>query len=132
MIPDKNIFENSCRVIGAVDSTESIVLPARRYDVVYSRHVATSNPNEWRKQQLEALKRKFTKVEDIQNDEELQPMWKEMEGRVTRRRPRTLADTRGKTGRQNVGKTDEEVWLAEGMYPDGNGNDDGGRKKGKG
>lgn len=52
----------------------------------------------------------------IESEEELQPMWKEMEGRVTRRKLRTLADTGGKSGRMNIKKTDEDVWLQEGLY----------------
>jgi hypothetical protein len=39
-----------------------------------------------------------------------------MEGRVTRRKPRTLRDTSGLTGRVNIRKTDEDVWLKEGLY----------------
>ena len=73
----------------------------------------------WRKHQLENLETKFTKPNrHIQNDEELQPMWKEMESRVTRRRPKTVHETGGKTGRSNVKRTDEEMWLKEGLYDD--------------
>jgi hypothetical protein len=131
--PIKIIMENNCGVIGAVFLPESIAPPARHYNVIHIRCAGTSNPNQWRKQQLEALQCKFTKVETIQNDEELQPMWKEMEGRVTRRRPRTVVETRGKTRRQNVRKTDEEVWLAEGMCREEDDENDNGRtKNGKG
>jgi hypothetical protein len=74
---------------------------------------------EWRKKQLDKLERKFTdpKVQ-VDNDEELQPTWKEMEGRVVRRRPRTVEEMGGRTGRINVRKTDEEIWLQEGLYND--------------
>mmetsp|Transcript_4986 Transcript_4986/g.11907 ORF Transcript_4986/g.11907 Transcript_4986/m.11907 type:complete len:143 (+) Transcript_4986:164-592(+) len=75
--------------------------------------------SEWRKAQLDKLESKFkkqTEVLDIESEEDLQPMWKEMEGRVTRRRPRTLADTGGKSGRMNIKKTDEDVWLEQGLY----------------
>eukprot|EP00531_Pseudo-nitzschia_arenysensis_P019620 CAMPEP_0116141648 /NCGR_PEP_ID=MMETSP0329-20121206/14491_1 /TAXON_ID=697910 /ORGANISM="Pseudo-nitzschia arenysensis, Strain B593" /LENGTH=139 /DNA_ID=CAMNT_0003636839 /DNA_START=106 /DNA_END=525 /DNA_ORIENTATION=+ len=76
--------------------------------------------SEWRKQQLEKIENKFkgkqTTVLDIESEEDLQPMWKEMEGRVTRRKPRTLADTGGKSGRMNIKKTDEDVWLQQGLY----------------
>lgn len=73
-------------------------------------------PIDWRKKQLEKLENRFKETLDIQNDEDLQPMWKEMEGRVTRRKPRTTIDTGGKTGRSNIRKTDEEVWEQEGFY----------------
>eukprot|EP00429_Kryptoperidinium_foliaceum_P004186 CAMPEP_0176012258 /NCGR_PEP_ID=MMETSP0120_2-20121206/5703_1 /TAXON_ID=160619 /ORGANISM="Kryptoperidinium foliaceum, Strain CCMP 1326" /LENGTH=84 /DNA_ID=CAMNT_0017345139 /DNA_START=183 /DNA_END=434 /DNA_ORIENTATION=- len=69
---------------------------------------ASSSGMEWRKKQLDKLERKFSEpAVVIDNDEDLQPMWKEMEGRVTRRRPRTVAENGGKTGRENVKKTDE-------------------------
>ncbi|VEU39715.1 unnamed protein product [Pseudo-nitzschia multistriata] len=76
--------------------------------------------NEWRKQQLDKLENRFRgkllETRTIESEEDLQPMWKEMEGRVTRRKARTLADTGGKSGRRNIKKTDEDVWLQEGMY----------------
>jgi len=43
-------------------------------------------------------------------------MWKGMESRVTRRKLRTLEDTKGRSGRMNIKKTDEDVWLEEGLY----------------
>ena len=67
---------------------------------------------------------KSTIVVDVRSDEELQPMWKEMESRVARRKPRTLGQTGGRTGRMNIRKTDEEVWLQEGLYDDDD-DDDG-------
>ena len=75
-----------------------------------------SAPNDWRKRQLEKVGNKFKEPLSIENDEDLQPMWKEMEGRVTRRKLRTLQDTGGRSGRINVRKTDEDVWLQEGLY----------------
>ena len=75
---------------------------------------------EWRKQQLDKIENKFKGKQlesiSIESEEDLQPMWKEMEGRVTRRKPRSLADTGGKSGRMNIKKTDEDVWLEEGLY----------------
>lgn len=72
---------------------------------------------EWRKKQLDTLERKFTEPSVVvDTDDNLQPMWREMEGRVTRRRPRTVEQMGGKTGRINVRKTDEEMWLREGLY----------------
>lgn len=79
-----------------------------------------SSANEWRKQQLEKIENKFKGKQQepltIESEEDLQPMWKEMEGRVTRRKLRTLAETGGKSGRMNIKKTDEDVWLKEGLY----------------
>ncbi len=60
---------------------------------------------------------------EINCDDEVQPMWKEMESRVTRRKSMTLqeAHLKGKqVGRSNIRKTDEETWLEAGLY-----NDDG-------
>ena len=83
---------------------------------------------EWRKHQLEQLSSKFNSSNSqsqsqpkvpsrvIQDDQELQPMWKEMESRVTRRKPRTLRDTGGRIGRMNIRRTDEDIWLQEGLY----------------
>ena len=50
----------------------------------------------------------------VNNDEDLQGMWKGMESRVTKRLSLTLeqAEKKGKVGRKNVRKTDEEMWLA--------------------
>ena len=89
-----------------------------------------SSANEWRKQQLEKIENKFNKGKQqqqqqrplveasvtVESEEDLQPMWKEMEGRVTKRKLRTLEDTGGKSGRMNITKTDEDVWLEEGLY----------------
>ena len=85
---------------------------------------------EWRKQQLDKIENKFKgkelKALSIESEEDLQPMWKEMEGRVTRRKPRSLADTGGKSGRMNIKKTDEDVWLEQGLYSTDN--DDSSKK----
>eukprot|EP00527_Entomoneis_sp_CCMP2396_P007134 CAMPEP_0198143300 /NCGR_PEP_ID=MMETSP1443-20131203/6273_1 /TAXON_ID=186043 /ORGANISM="Entomoneis sp., Strain CCMP2396" /LENGTH=149 /DNA_ID=CAMNT_0043806519 /DNA_START=97 /DNA_END=542 /DNA_ORIENTATION=- len=96
----------------------------------------TTTGSEWRKHQLDKLEQKFSggnnnnnnrgqqwttgtdiyaEPEIIQHDEELQPMWKNMESRVRGRKPRTKAENGGKTGRQNIKKTDEELWLIEGL-----------------
>jgi len=83
-------------------------------------------PNYWRKQQLEELRHKFQPGDwpepnletmvVVRDDEDLQPMWKNMEGRVKNRRSRTLEQSNGKVGRQNIKKTDEDIWLEEGVY----------------
>lgn len=83
----------------------------------------TSTGVEWRKVQLDKLERKFTEpLVEVESDEDLQPMWQEMESRVTRRRPRTVKEMGGRTGRVNVKKTDEEMWLREGLYDADNAN----------
>lgn len=69
---------------------------------------------EWRKIQLDNLENKFS-VDALKDGNELQSTWKDMEGRVTKRRPQTLDDT-SKTGRSNVRKTEEDVWLQHGLY----------------
>jgi hypothetical protein len=90
------------------------------------RSMTTSDENKksastgggWRKKQLEKLEKKFTEPSEIESDEELQPEWSAMESRVTNRRSRTLKETGGKSGRINVRKTDEDIWLQEGLYDD--------------
>jgi hypothetical protein len=94
---------------------------------------------EWRRAQLQRLEEKFATATTatatattatatattatatppttvVSDPAALQPMWKAMEGRVTGRRPRTTAETGGRTGRVNVKATDEEYWLREGLY----------------
>lgn len=74
---------------------------------------------EWRKKQLDKLERKFSDPSVVvDSDEDLQPMWKQMEGRVIHRKPRTVEEMGGRTGRVNVKITDEEMWLREGLYDD--------------
>lgn len=58
---------------------------------------------------------------DISSDFEIQPMWKDMESRVVRRRSIAISEAlqKGKKlGRRNVGKTDEDAWLKAGLYED--------------
>lgn len=50
-------------------------------------------------------------------------MWKGMESRVTKRRSYTPAEREGRVGRANVRRTDEDVWLEQGLYDDGDGDD---------
>lgn len=60
------------------------------------------------KQQLEPL--------NIDNYDDVQPMWKEMESRVTRRRSLTLEQRGGVSGRRNVRKSEEDYWGEAGVY----------------
>lgn len=60
------------------------------------------------KQQLEPL--------NIDNYDDVQPMWKEMESRVTRRRSLTLEQRGGVSGRRNVRKSEEDYWEKAGVY----------------
>jgi hypothetical protein len=79
---------------------------------------ASSAGMEWRKKQLDKLENKFQESEPltIETEEDLQPMWKQMENRVKNRRPRTKEELGGRTGRKNIKRTDEEMWLQEGLY----------------
>jgi hypothetical protein len=96
---------------------ETDATTAADYTSSSSSSSSSSSASEWRKIQLEKLEMKFKQPSmTVQNDEDLQPMWKEMESRVTRRRPRTIEEMGGRTGRVNVKKTDEEMWLQEGLY----------------
>ena len=56
--------------------------------------------------------------ENIDDYEDVQPMWKEMESRVTRRRSLAYAERGGVSGRRNVRKSDEDMWLEAGVYGD--------------
>lgn len=78
---------------------------------------------EWRKQQLDKLEKKFSEkpvCAVVESYEDVQPMWKGMESRVTNRKPLTKAQRGGRIGRMNVRKTEEDVWLKEGLYDDDN------------
>jgi hypothetical protein len=77
---------------------------------------SSTDNQEWRKIQLDRLRQKFEGTPVIESDEELQPMWKEMESRVVKRRSRTIEEAGGKVGRSNIRRTDEEAWLQAGMY----------------
>ena len=103
---------------------------------------STAATTEWKRNQYRKITEKFqtnitkekenseeSTVEPLQIDnyEDVQPMWKEMESRVTRRRCLTLEQRGGKTGRRNVRRSDEDVWLEAGVY-DG-GSEDVGTKK---
>ncbi len=52
----------------------------------------------------------------IDNYEDVQPMWKGMESRVTKRAALTLQQRGGVSGRRNVRKSEEDMWLESGMY----------------
>mmetsp|Transcript_21830 Transcript_21830/g.47533 ORF Transcript_21830/g.47533 Transcript_21830/m.47533 type:complete len:228 (+) Transcript_21830:245-928(+) len=71
---------------------------------------ATATATASAKQQSEPL--------NIDNYEDVQPMWKEMESRVTRRRSLTLEERGGLSGRRNVRKSEEDMWLEAGVYED--------------
>ena len=85
----------------------------------------------WRKKQARLIEEKFMKqareregeelVVVVEEEEEEQPFqvqdeWLSMERRVSNRKPRTLEEAKGKVGRMNVKKTDEDEWLAAGVY----------------
>ena len=103
---------------------------------------------QWRRNQIDTLESKFTpaageggdhndtEVDDengsrdntpdgITSDEELQPMWRDMESRVTRRRSLTAVERKaGEVGRRNIRKSDEDVWLEGGLYNEADGGEE--------
>jgi hypothetical protein len=87
----------------------------------------SSSAVEWRKKQLDLLERKFTDPQTIENEDDLQPTWKAMESRVTKRRPLTTDQRAGKTGRMNIRRTEEDIWLEVGLYDDDSNKDKGGK-----
>jgi hypothetical protein len=91
--------------------------------------------SKWKKDQYTNISSKFgpvpisptdtSSISPLQIDkyEDIQPMWREMESRVTRRRTVTIAEAASKgkgIGRKNVRKTDEEAWLQAGLYDEKN------------
>lgn len=52
----------------------------------------------------------------IDNYDDVQPMWKGMESRVTKRTALTLEQRGGVSGRRNVRKSEEDMWLESGLY----------------
>ena len=69
--------------------------------------------------ELDIIDNKMNEPSQINNDEEVQQMWKDMENRVTRRRSITLSEAKMKgksVGKNNIRRTDEEAWLEAGVY----------------
>ena len=86
---------------------------------------STAATTQWKRQQYEKIERRFRpdredderpKPLQIDNYEDVQPAWREMESRVTKRRSLTLEERQGVSGRRNVRKSDEDVWLHAGVY----------------
>ena len=86
-----------------------------------------SSSTEWRKSQLDKLEQTFAST--MESDEPIQPMWKDMESRVTRRKSFTIEERKGVVGRRNVRKTDEDNWLQAGLYGTNNEQEDATSKK---
>jgi len=77
---------------------------------------------EWRKEQLDRLETRLTCQRPplkIDHDDALQPMWKDLERRLGSRRPRTVEQCGGRSGRANIRPADEDYWMKEGLYHDG-------------
>ena len=92
--------------------------------VIQAHYSSSRNENgksslDWRKQQLTRLENKLTS--QIDSDEDLQPMWSAMEKRVKGRRPRSIQESGGKSGRQNIRQTEEDLWQKVGFYDETNG-----------
>lgn len=105
-----------------------------------STTASSSTTNEWRRHQLDKLEKRHADKRDdsnhnnkheildnnvqvlnIADEEDLQPMWKQMERRVVNRRSYRLGEgpLKGravKVGRTNVRETEEDVWLKQGLY----------------
>jgi hypothetical protein len=83
-------------------------------------NTGTTTGPEWRKKELDRLEAKFSNDVPppltIEDEGSLQPTWKAMEARVKNRRPLTREQRGGKAGRVNIKRTDEEIWLAAGLY----------------
>ena len=86
-----------------------------------------SGTTEWRKIQLDQLEQTFAST--TERDEQIQPMWKDMESRVTRRKSFTIEERKGVAGRRNVRKTDEDNWLQAGLYGTNNEQEDATKSK---
>jgi hypothetical protein len=90
---------------------------------------------EWRKVKLDQLENRFAPSSPsgslatsspassssapsrtIDSDDDLQQSWRDLESRIRGRRPLSLEDRGGVSGRRNVRRTDEDVWLEEGLY----------------
>jgi len=84
---------------------------------------ATDDTNQSKEDKYEPL--------SIESYEDVQPMWKEMESRVTKRRSLTLDERKGISGRRNVRKSDEDVWLSAGVYDDDSSSEDSGEEDDK-
>jgi hypothetical protein len=104
----------TCRLIRSRDTSLPRDVPA-----------LSTTTKAWRKQQLDKLEHKLSQqnearldqvVSEIGEESDLQPMWQSMESRVKNRRSLTAQERDGKIGRMNVRRTDEDVWLAEGLY----------------
>jgi hypothetical protein len=113
---------------GGTRRIPGIIYPARSRLLSSSQDgdkttTSSTTTKEWRRKQLDALEKRFAESEDlvedkIQDDEGLQDMWKSMESRVRNRRSMTVEQQtkKGTSGRTNIRKTDEDVWLQEGLY----------------
>uniref|UniRef100_A0A7S2IA71 Uncharacterized protein n=1 Tax=Helicotheca tamesis TaxID=374047 RepID=A0A7S2IA71_9STRA len=127
-------------------SSKSIVHSKKIYFSTHGNDDPSSSSfaasSKWRKDQIDKIENKFQPNEEtgdddadetsnrdmtternndndlniISSDDELQPMWRDMESRVLKRRTYTIAESGGKVGRRNIRKTEEDVWLEAGMY----------------
>lgn len=108
-------------------SASSVLLRGKPEDGSSAVPPPTPTALEWRKKQLDRLERKFSvepPTQEIGSDDELQPMWQQMERRVKNRRSLGVDESNRKIGRTNVRKTDEDIWLQEGLYEEDGPEDD--------
>jgi hypothetical protein len=77
---------------------------------------------DWRKIQLDNLEAKHSTdstvsiMKNVSQDDELQDTWKQMESRVKNRKSSRSIPSGRSSGRMNVQKTDEDIWLQHGFY----------------
>lgn len=114
-------------MIPVVASVSKVARSTIRPFALLRRSLGSETQNSWRRQQLDKLEQKHVVKGDdspppstnVSTDAELQQHWKSMEGRVTSRRLTPLSKAGEKVGRRNVRKTDEDVWLENGLYEKG-------------
>jgi hypothetical protein len=122
----------------AVFRGRGVVLAAKKHLDDGGVAVVVAPAKEWRKLKLDQLENRFAgspsspgslsgsstlssstpPSRTIDSDDDLQQAWRDLESRIRGRRPLSLADRGGVSGRSNVRRTDEDVWLEEGLYED--------------
>jgi len=109
----RTLHHLNCRLVHSTITTASAGTTA----------TTTAAAADWRKSQLDQLEQKFNTTTStpsvIDRDEDVQPMWKDMESRVTKRKSLTMEERTRKQqpiGRRNIRPTDEDAWLDAGLY----------------
>lgn len=114
------------------DNTRRLLSTGDEIEGKFSAIVESAKANtQWKRGQYREIEAKFQDTSDtppeiqdtqqlepliIDNYEDVQPMWKGMESRVTKRAALTLEQRGGVSGRRNVRKSEEDMWLESGLY----------------